>query len=481
MSLSLSLQENVLALLIFNPKLAGVVRNTVDVFLFESEPYRAIASAAIDFFDRFHAPPAEHIADLLEGVITGPDKRKAKLYSDILVNLYSLKESLNSEYVLSQLTTFVRQQTLKAGIVDAAQLIQSGKEEDVTKAEERILSSINKGLELFHPGTRFSSLTNFSFLNSPNTAYPIGIKELDSRNLGPARKELQIFIAPPKRGKTWYLVHISKYALLNRLKVLHVTLEMSEDRMVQRYAQSLFAISKRQGNHSVPYFVTDELGRFTDLNFRDVIRPAFTDDDIEKLMKRNVEKIGSRLKLIIKEFPTGALTISMLKTYLDSLEHRYNFIPDLLLIDYVDLMDIPNKEHRLALGKITKDLRGLAVERNIAVVTPSQSNREGSNTKLLQDRHVGEDFSKIATADCVLTYNQTLAERQLGLARIFVADGRNDEDKFTVLISQNYSIGQFALDSVMMPRNYFKFITAQDDKEEEAKPQQPETEKGLVH
>jgi replicative DNA helicase len=482
-SLSVSLQENLLALLCFDDEYAPLIRNAVEVSLFESAPYRDIAKAAVDFIDRFKHPAKEHIADLLEDKINGPDRRRGDLYANILTNLYGLRQSLNKEFVINQLTSFVRQQKLKQGIVKAARTLQTGAPDALEIAEREVLSSIDKSLELFNPGMFFGSIKSFNFLKSRDLSFPTGIKELDMRNLGPARKELHVFMAPPKRGKTWWLVNLAKHSLMDRKKVLHISLEMSEEKMIGRYVQSMFAIAKRPGHQSAPFFEVDGENKFSNMHFKDILdRPCLTDRSIETLLRRNVEKMGVRLKLVVKEFPTGTLTTNMLKAYLDALDHRYNFTPDLLLLDYLDLMDVPNSDHRLALGKYAKDLRGIAVERNIAVVTPSQTNREGGRASLINEGHVGEDYSKIATADLVLTYNQTMPEKQIGLARLFVANARNDEDKFIVILSQNYSIGQFCMDSAPMPPNYWKYININTNGNgDQPESETPEASSEVVH
>ena len=99
------------------------------------------------------------------------------------------------------------------------------------------------------------------------------------------------------------------------------------------------------------------------------------------------------------------------------------------------------------------------MERNVGVICASQSNRVGASAKLITDIHAGEDFSKIATADTVLTYTQTVMEREMGPARIFVSNSRvGDKDRFIVLISQAYPVGQFVLTSALMTNMYFGLL-----------------------
>jgi len=68
----------------------------------------------------------------------------------------------------------------------------------------------------------------------------------------------------------------------------------------------------------------------------------------------------------------------------------------------------------------------------------------------VRGRHVAEDWSKIGTADTVLTFSRTARERERGLARVGVEAARGAEDGYSVLIAQNYHVGQFCLDSVRM-------------------------------
>ena len=209
-------------------------------------------------------------------------------------------------------------------------------------------------------------------------------------------------------------------------------------------------------------FVKDSLGRLIHIDTEDAgIRHALLDPEGQKKIKTKMKNLRGLDRLKIKAFPTGSLTVSALKAYLDALERTQKFIPDCIIMDYPDLMKIASRDYRLELGNIYKDLRGLAVERNCAMVTATQANREGADSKLVTDVHVAEDWSKIAISDCVFTYSQTLDERRLGLARLFVSNARNEEDKFGVLLSQQYNTGQFVIDSARMPDDYWGIVESE--------------------
>ena len=118
-------------------------------------------------------------------------------------------------------------------------------------------------------------------------------------------------------------------------------------------------------------------------------------------------------------------------------------------------MRISSARIREETGVLIKDLRGLAIEYNAALATASQSNREGAGAKTVTALHAAEDFSKVATSDIVISYSRTQFEYELNLARLTVNKSRDDFDKFTVLLSQAYAVGQFCTDAVMLPGGYW--------------------------
>lgn len=455
--------ENVLTLLCFSDEYATLIRHAITPNLFESAVFRDIAGHAIDFIDQFKAAIKEHLADELEDVLKGNDKRKASSYSRVLDNLFLSKEHMNEKYVFDQLNAFVRQQKLKSALVRAVEAIEDGR---VGQAEVELQKGLSEQIVAFEPGVFLSDPKQaLKFLEHEHDGIRTGIHDLDSHDIMLRPQEMFMMIAPAKKGKSWLLTHLGKNACMQRKRVLHITLEMSERRCAQRYVQSFFSVSKRQAAVRTTVFKKDDRGHMLDLEFEEIERPSLGDAKIRQTLSKRIQKeFKHRLPLIIKQFPTGMLTVPALTAYLDALERFHKFIPDVLLIDYPDLMKVDASNKRIEVGEIFKDLRGIAVERNIALGTVTQGNRESSKARIVTDAHVAEDYSKIATADIVLTYNQTPEEKKAGLARLFVTNSRNDEDKFMVLISQAYAIGQFCLDSALMTSDYWTKIDEVDSK-----------------
>ncbi len=455
-----SLAENILTMLCFHDE-AKMIRSIIKPSLWESSVYRDIAAHACDFIDQFAEPPREHLADSMESILKGSDKRKAQSYQRVIDNLFMSKDSINTQYVITKLHEFVRQQNLKSAVVKVVEAIEAGK---ISEAEVEMQKGLRGQVNVFEMGINLADANNaLAFMDDVEDGILTGIKELDKRDTMPRPGEAFLVIAPMKKGKSWALIHFGKHAILQRKTVAHVTLEMSEKKCVQRYIQALFSVTKREALIKVPQFKEDELGRLVDIDFEEFKRPTFSDPNIRKTLTNKLRKeLSKRAPLIIKQFPTSSLTINELEAWLDGLERFHKVTPDMLIIDYPDLMKIGAAKLRVDTGIIYKELRGLVVRRNIALVIASQGNRSSMNAKVVKDDMVAEDVSKIATADTVITYSQTEQEKKLGLARLFVSNVRNDEDKYMVLISQCYAAGQFALDSTLMLSDYNEILDSKD-------------------
>lgn len=448
--ISAALAENVLTTLCFDDTNCKLVRAAVTPQLFESSVFREIAGHAIDFIDSFGQAIKDHLPDHLEGVLNGEDKRKAESYKKLLDNLFMARETTNGEYVISQLQKFVRQQNIKSALKRAVEAIEDG---NVDQAEVALQKGLSSQIVTFNAGLNLSDPNQLSnvFSNLETEGFLTGIPELDRAGVIPRRKELFGFVAPRGKGKSWFCTHLFKQALLQRWKPLIITLEMSQERYAARFLQSFFSISRREAMVRLTKLQKDGDGHLERILHEQVERMVLNDPDTQSSVLRMAKRrLQNRVPFYIKEFPTKQLDMTMLEAYLDGLERFHKFTPDLIILDYPDLMTHDSKNKRIELGEIFEQFRGLCVERNAAGVTPTQGNAEAERATLVTGSMVAEDISKLATWDTCVTYSQTLEEYKLNLARLFVAKSRNERGQFQTLISQAYDIGQFIIDSAPM-------------------------------
>ena len=454
-------QESLLCLLLHDAENGGRVASLVPIDVWDNV-YRRVAERCYDYWAQYKIPPAEHAVDIFDD-LAREDKGKKDEVKRLWKSIQESRAGINAKYVLGQVSKFLREQRIRAGIIESSELVSMGR---IDEAEQAIQQSIKGVLDVFEPGLVFHELDVRELLSEDRQPLPTGIKLLDERGLGPAAGELSLFIAPPGYGKSWWLIHLAKWAMAYGRKVVYVTLEMSEKRVAQRFLQTLCNVAKRREALYNKVFRENELGQMIGLDAKRVSGlKTFADDDIEALLTKRLKKFETRSPLVIKQFPTGALTVRELIGYLDNLEMSRRIVPDLLLVDYADLMSIGSHDYRHELGNLYKDLRGLAVSRNVALATASQSNRAtieySKVAKTITGAGVAEDFSKMATCDTVFTYNRTEAEQAIDTARLWVEKGRNEADKFMVLMTQNYKTGQFCLSSTrMLSSRYWETVNA---------------------
>ena len=179
---------------------------------------------------------------------------------------------------------------------------------------------------------------------------------------------------------------------------------------------------------------------------------AYVSDTAVRDLENNVnsvqDKIASRGarsgRLLIHEFASGSMSPRMLRNLLERYRNR-GVIFDLVVVDYADIMAPDHRTDNVIENskEIYVGLRALAFEFDCAVLTATQTNRDGYKAQTAKAEHVAEDFNKIRTADLVISINSTEEERAQGVSRLYFAASRNQESGFTVRVSQDLRKMQF--------------------------------------
>lgn len=456
-----SLQQSILTTLLVNNRYGALIAAQIQPGAFDDGLYREVATAVLDYRRRYNrAPGWSHTDDLFSAQLAD-SHRRGPLLRKLLGDLLALSEGLNAEYIASQTQQFLKEQGVKTMLSAVEERYSRGGPE----ATDDILDIIRKGLKS-EPGQldagTFLTDSNraLSFLDTRTIGLPLGIPGLDKLGIGPTPKELLLYIAPKSSGKSWFCVHVGKQGLLHKERIVHISLEFAEDRIAGRYFQSLFA-GGWEPAVQVPRLELGESDQFVSFTTeRQKVAIDFSLPDARKLLTAKIADWGIRLgRLVIKQFPTGGLTLAQLEGYLDYIEATHKFIPTILIIDYPDLMKLDPNNYRISLGRVFEDLRGLGVKRNLAIVVPTQSNRESIGARQNTSKSVAEDIRKINTADNVLVYSQTNAEYELGLARLSLDHARNNRDRSQYLIAQAYGMGQYVLQSARVTNRYYEQLT----------------------
>lgn len=447
------LHQSVLSLLLFHEKSFQLVRNSLPIETWgDDQGVRALAKATYDFIDTYRkAPGTIHVYEIVYALHVPADVKNNLL--EWVSELEDNYQNINVEFTVNRLEKFHRQSTLRAAIQQSMGMIERG---ELDRVEKLLHDSLKHRLELFHKGsTLLETLTRKMQSTDESRRRDqvfLGIPALDDRLIVPARKKLMVLGGLPKAGKSFFLVHCAKQALLEGKKVLYITLELPEDLVNERLIQSIYGVTKRKAqqlnqlrfdNGHLNSIQQPELMRFSDEGAMEYLADRLTKD---RFINNN---------FLCREYPMDRLTPEGMAALQSNLEMQYGFVADEVCVDYPKLMfKDPRKDVRLAIGSNYESCHSMAKENNQAVVAVAQLNRSGKSSKRTDDEHIGEDFSIVQTADYFLTYNQTDNERTLGTARLYCSNIRDGEGGFEVALTQDYGSAQFVLSSTEMTSDF---------------------------
>ena len=252
------------------------------------------------------------------------------------------------------------------------------------------------------------------------------------------RGELVAFLSPPKSGKTWWMIDTAITAMTRGQKVLFVSLEMTEDQMTRRFWQALSGCSRNGEEAPGATFEDNGDGKWNLVLGTRSTRKIDTDTEEIKRVQ-NAYKQVTEGKLKFRCYPTGSLTLSKLRSELKILEVFENFVPDVIVLDYADIMQLPpGKEKRHQLDALWMGLRGITTEMNNLLVTASQTGRETVSGKRDADEsNIAEAVSKINHVTRMITINRSKEDKRRGIYRMSCQTMRDGQECFDQLVVCN--------------------------------------------
>ena len=219
---------------------------------------------------------------------------------------------------------------------------------------------------------------------------------------GLPNKTLNIALAGTGVGKSLFMCHFASSVLLQGRNVLYITMEMAEEKIAERIDANLL-------NTAIQ-------------NLSELPKPMF-DKKVEKIAKK------TQGQLIIKEYPTAAAHSGHFKALLNELALKKSFKPDIIFVDYLNICASSryrsgsNVNSYSYIKAIAEELRGLAVEANVPIVSATQTTRSGFASSDVDLTDTSESFGLPATADLMFALIST--EELEGLNQIMVKQLKN--------------------------------------------------------
>lgn len=379
------------------------IQEVLDISLFDQLHTRKLAEILKNYFSKYEKFPS---FSLLESII-GSDVQDILLQKKCLDLIAKMKSNpLNGdiEYVKEKSLEFFRLQNIARCLSDEIlPRIENG--QGLDDIVSLIQSSVNKGTSR-EIGYEYADDTELRFIDDIYEKINSGFSLLDDLlNGGFGAKRLITILGSAGIGKSHLLVNFGRGALLSTKKdgtprtVIHYTLELDTVEVARRYDASL-----------------------TGIKIDDIVKNK------DKVLLDISNKIPKGAQLIIKEYPMESASTQTIRTHLNRLKLK-NIIPDIILVDYAGLL-VPSQrvdggEARHNLTAIYRELKRLAQELKIPILTASQSNRQGYNADIITPDLIGDDWKQVQVSDCLITFARPAGGN---VGKVFLAKNRQGKD-----------------------------------------------------
>ena len=400
-----SFQSKIVASLMSDIKFVQTISDILDPTMFDSDSNKWLVKTIRDYYYKYKKQPT---LEVIKYKIDEIDNDILK--SGVIEKLREVWKNIKAtdlEFVQSETLDFCKNQTLKRAILESVDMLENKNYDGIKSIiDEAMKAGTTRDLGHDYIPSLEMRLSESARI-TVKTPWDV-INDIIDGGLGAG--ELGVIVAPAGIGKSWTLQALGSDVVRSGKTVVHYSLELNENYVGLRY---------------------------------DSIFSGVTTSNI-KYHKEEVEKQISKLpgKLLIKYFPTKAASVQTLGAHLKQIELSGVKI-DVVIVDYADIL-MPTgffKEKRHAIGNIYEDLRGLAGELEIPIWTASQANRSALEEDVIGADKVAEDYSKVMTADFVMSMSRKVEDKIANTGRFHVIKNRFGIDGITYPSTINTNIG----------------------------------------
>lgn len=383
-------------------KWMNILTGTFDKRFFKTQNLGLLADMLVKYYNKYnHVPSYKILASMSKAYVSKHQDLHIDLaaINTLISELSTFDLQVQDDVASDCLKDFIRKNAFYNALYDNADML--GKDEDsYAKVVEKCLENFDRvqkitfndtalGMEYFDPTAMEE---HWKYINNPEAKIKTGFTSIDVYTHGGFLKDgrsLYLVMAQAGLGKSLFLSNLAKNFLESGLKVVVISLEMSEDVYAQRFDAHI------SGN------------------------------DINKLKSTSEESIANIKKfyndhptasLFIKEYPPKSITCNDIRAYLDSLKlagHSF----DVLIVDYLNLVKSSIKSDNMFIDglDVSEKLRAISYEYKVPVVSAIQMNREGMNNADAGMENISQSSGIAFTADFLLSLYRTEEDRKAGL------------------------------------------------------------------
>lgn len=399
------LQDDILSLLVHNPSFVHDAYGLVRSEYFDSEYDQVISSIVLEHYARYDKSPSlgEIENEISNAVQARPRRGDVSRYLDRFRTLSSPIDATHI-YILEQLESFARVKAFDRALIQAVDLRDQMRLDEIPKLFDdasRVTRHLEIGLDLPR------DMDREQIVGEPMSLFIPGLEDVATI----PRKEMGFFIAPSGVGKSLALMHVLIASVVQaRLKAVYYTFEISEDMLRRRITSSITGIP------------------FVDIP---------NNPQAHEIARQRLERVGARF--FVKHFDSHSASTLHLERHMDELDRRFDYQPDVVIIDYGDLLQPRTAQWRGEVWQkqqqVYEEMTSLASKYNMYVFSASQANRSAYASSEIRMDSIAEAIAKVNTAALVIT----LARRDESTYGVRIEKNRYGPSGFSVDVGVDFA------------------------------------------
>jgi replicative DNA helicase len=372
-------EDQILSNLLTNEDFARKCIPFLETSYFAEKTDQAILQESVNFFTKYNKPITKDILKIELG-------NRKDVSHTVLEKAVEQIDTLPSEvtsvdWLVPQTEKFCKDRAIYNAILKSIKIIEG---EDPNKTHDAIPGLLTDALSVcFDTAVGHSYTTDaasrWEFYNRKEEKIPFDLKMLNKITKGGlARKALYGVAAESGGGKSLFMTHVAAATLRQGRNVLYISMEMAEEKIAERIDANMLRVDINK---------LAEMGK---------------DEFVTKIDKIQAKTQG---KLFIKEYPTGSAHVGHFRALLEELKIKQGFVPELIIVDYLGIC----ASSRMKMGgsvntysyikSVAEELRGLAVEYNVPILTGVQLNRSGFGNSEVESSNTADSMGLVMTLD----------------------------------------------------------------------------------
>ena len=292
------------------------------------------------------------------------------------------KTEYNEDWLLDTTEKWFKERAIYNALMESVQIADG---QDKARNQDAIPTIMSEALSVCfddHVGHDYieDSESRYDFYHRKEEKIPFDLEFFNKITKGGLpNKTLNIALAGTGVGKSLFMCHMASAVLLQGRNVLYITLEMAEEKIAERIDANLL-----------------------DVPIQQLSDPLFSKGKYQSKIEKLQDKTQGRL--VIKEYPTASAHVNHFKSLLNELSLKRGFHPEIIFVDYLNICASSRYKNNIVnsytyVKAIAEELRGLAGEFNVPIVSATQTTRSGYGSSDVELTDTSESFGLPATAD----------------------------------------------------------------------------------